>query len=423
LTIGLEKSKTIQQGLKENRNQFILLVIANAFVGAMVGLERTVMPDYAAERFHLQSTTVLLTFIAAFGFTKAVFNLITGYLHQHTTRKNVLLIGWLAALPVPFLLMYANEWWMVIAANILLGVNQGLAWSSTVIMKVDLVGAKNRGLAMGINEFAGYIAVGSAGYLASTIAHQYGAGFYPFVPAIFFSIVGLLMSWLFIRDTTHFISTEQQSGTQTYFSSLWKEVSYKHFNMGTVTVNGFINNLNDGVVWGLLPVWLLMNDYTLVQAGALTAIYPAVWGISQLFAGKLGDDYCKKQLITAGMLLQAAGLLLLIMSATSVVVIASMVLLGLGTGLVYPNFLTVIAENLLPAQRSKGLSMYRFWRDMGYVLGALGAGWLADLLNIQTVFIIVALLTAFGGMLAQVRMCCTFKLFWKSHSCTEANAY
>jgi MFS family permease len=423
LIIGLEKSKTIQQGLKENRSQFILLVIANAFVGAMVGLERAVMPDYAAERFHLQSTTVLLTFIAAFGIAKAVFNLMTGYLHQHFTRKQVLLMGWVVALPVPFLLMYASDWWMVIVANILLGINQGLAWSSTVIMKVDLVGAKNRGLAMGINEFAGYVAVGLAGYLATTIAHTYGAGFYPFVPAIFFSVIGLLLSWLLIKDTSSFAAAEQQSGTQTHFSSLWKEVSYRHFNMGTVSINGFINNLNDGVIWGLLPVWLMMHNYTLVQAGALTAVYPAVWGISQLFAGKLGDHFCKKQLITLGMLMQVAAIFLLVMSLSQVAVVLSMVLLGLGTGLVYPNFLTVIAENLLPVQRSKGLSMYRFWRDMGYVLGALGAGWLAELFNFQTVFFIVALLTVFGGVLAQLRMCCTFKLLWKSHSCTEANAY
>lgn len=423
MTIGLEKSKAIQQGLKENYGQFVLLVIANAFVGAMVGLERTVMPEYAAERFQLQSTTVLLTFIAAFGFAKAIFNLITGYLHQLYTRKQVLIFGWVTALPVPFLLMYATDWWMVIAANILLGINQGLAWSSTVIMKVDLVGSKNRGLAMGINEFAGYVAVGLAGYLATSIAHDYGAGFYPFLPAILFSIIGLSMSWLLIKDTSHFVSIEQQSGKQMHFSSLWKEVSFRHFNMGTVSINGFINNLNDGVIWGLLPVWLLMSNYSILQAGAFTAIYPAVWGISQLFAGKLGDHFCKKQLITLGMLLQATGLFLLIISLSPVSVVISMVLLGVGTGLVYPNFLTVIAENLLPVQRSKGLSLYRFWRDMGYVLGALGAGWLAEVLSIQFVFISIALLTALGGLLAQLRMCCTFKLLWKSHSCTDANAF
>jgi MFS family permease len=276
---------------------------------------------------------------------------------------------------------------------------------------------------MGINEFAGYVAVGLAGYMATAIAHEYGAGFYPFVPAIFFSVIGLLISWLLIKDTSHFLASEQQSNKQKHFASLWKEVSYRHFNMGTVSINGFINNLNDGVIWGLLPVWLLMNNYTLVQAGALTAVYPFVWGISQLFAGKLGDHYCKKQLITLGMLMQAAGFVFLMISLSSVSVIISMVLLGLGTGLVYPNFLTVIAENLLPVQRSKGLSMYRFWRDMGYVLGALGAGWLAELFNIQTVFFIVALLTFFGGVLAQLRMCCTFKLLWKSHSCTESHAF
>lgn len=419
----MAKNKIIQQGLSENKRQFILLVLANAFVGAMVGLERTVMPEYAAERFLVNSHLVVLTFIAAFGLTKAVFNLITGYLHQHTTRKQVLLIGWWVALPIPFLLMYATDWWMVIVANMLLGINQGLAWSSTVIMKIDLVGSKNRGLAMGINEFAGYVAVGVAGYLATLIAQQYGSGYYPFVPAVFFSITGLLLSWLFIKDTTHFVSKEQQSGSQAYFTSLWKEVSYKHFNMGSTSVNGFINNLNDGVIWGLLPVWLMMHNYSLVQAGTLAAIYPFVWGTSQLFSGKMGDLYCKKQLITIGMLLQAAGIFLLLISITSMAVISSMVLLGLGTGLVYPNFLTVIAENLQPIQRSKGLSIYRFWRDMGYVIGALGAGLLADLLNIQTVFIIVAILTVFGAIIAQVRMCCTFKLLWKSHSCTEANAF
>jgi MFS family permease len=301
--------------------------------------------------------------------------------------------------------------------------NQGLAWSSTVIMKVDLVGAKNRGLAMGINEFAGYVAVGLAGYLATTIAHDYGAGFYPFVPAIFFSVIGLLFSWLFIKDTSAFAAAEKQSGAQKKFESLWKEVSFKQFNLGTVTINGFINNLNDGVIWGLLPIWLLSHHYSIVEAGAVAAIYPAVWGTSQLFAGKLGDHYCKKQLITLGMLLQAVGLFLLVLTFSKTMVMISMTLLGLGTGLVYPNFLTVVAENLLPVQRSKGISIYRFWRDMGYVAGALGAGFLADILNIQFVFLIVALLTAAGGLLAQLRMCCTFKLLWKSHTCTEASAY
>ncbi len=413
----------MQQGLKENSSQFILLVIANVFVGAMIGLERSVMPDYAAARFQIHSNLVLLTFIAAFGFTKAIFNLLTGYLHQQYTRKQVLLMGWMAALPVPFLLMYAQAWWMVVAANVLLGMNQGLAWSSTVIMKVDLVGAKNRGLAMGINEFAGYVAVGLAGYLATTIAHDYGAGFYPFVPGIFFSVIGLLFSWLFIKDTSAFAAAEKQSGAQKKFESLWKEVSFKQFNLGTVTINGFINNLNDGVIWGLLPIWLLSHNYSIVEAGAVAAIYPAVWGTSQLFAGKLGDHYCKKQLITLGMLLQAAGLFLLVLTFSKTIVIISMTLLGLGTGLVYPNFLTVVAENLLPVQRSKGISIYRFWRDMGYVAGALGAGILADLLNIQIIFLIVALLTVAGGLLAQLRMCCTFKLLWKSHTCTEAAAY
>lgn len=411
------------QGLKENRTQFALLVLANAFVGAMVGLERAVMPEYAASRFSVSGHTALLSFIAAFGFTKALFNLGTGELHRFFTRKQVLLAGWIFGMPVPLLLLYGTEWWMVVLANILLGMNQGLAWSSTVIMKVDLVGSRNRGLAMGINEFAGYLAVGAAGYLATTLAMKYGPGYAPFVPAVFFVVAGFLLTLFFIKDTSSFVALEQQQTEQRVYSSLWKEVSYRHFNMGTVSINGFINNLNDGVIWGLLPVWLLSNHYSLTEVGAVAAIYPAVWGISQLFAGKLGDHYCKKQLITLGMLLQGLGLLGLVWSVALPVVAGSMTLLGLGTGLVYPNFLTVIAENLAPQQRSRGLSMYRFWRDSGYVDGALGAGLLADRLNIPSVFLVVALLTAGGGILANLRMCCTYKLLWRSHTCTQAAAF
>lgn len=421
----MEKNKPYptQQGLSENKLQFALLVLANAFVGAMVGLERAVMPDYAASRFELSTTTALLSFIAAFGLTKALFNLLTGELQQHFSRKQVLLLGWLLGLPVPFLLLYAPHWWVVVAANVLLGMNQGLAWSSTVIMKVDLVGARNRGLAMGINEFAGYLAVGGAGYLATRLAQTYGAAQAPFVPGIAFVVLGLLLTVFFIRDTTAFSKTEQETSTIPLFRSLWKDVSFRHFNMGSVTINGFINNLNDGVLWGLLPLWLLSRGYSIATTGLLAAIYPSVWGISQLLAGKLGDQYCKKQLISMGMWLQAGGLALLVLPGDTWLVAVAMVLLGVGTGVVYPNFLTVIAENLPPVQRARGLSYYRFWRDLGYVGGALGAGLLADLLDLPTVFLLVALVTAGGGFLASYRMCCTFKLLWRSHTCTEAAAY
>jgi MFS family permease len=413
----------MQQGLQRNINQFLLLVLVNAFVGAMVGLERSVMPEYAAERFHVNSNTALLSFIAAFGFTKAVFNFLTGSFHQCYNRKQVLLAGWVAAIPVPFLLMYAPSWAWVIAANILLGINQGLTWSSTVTMKVDLVGAKDRGLAMGINEFAGYIAVGLSGYFATVLAHQYGAGFYPFVPGIVFAFAGLFLSWIWVKDTTAFVHHEQQLTTTQHLAMLWKQVSYKHHNLGSTTINGFINNLNDGVIWGLLPVWLLSQQFSIAQAGAMAAVYPAVWGISQLFAGKLGDHYCKKQLITIGMLLQAAGIFIPVFFTDSFFITTAMALMGLGTGLVYPNFLTVIAENLTPVQRSKGVSIFRFWRDMGYVAGALLAGLLADWLGIITVFLIVALITGAGALLANIRMCCTYKLLWRSHTCSEAAAF
>ncbi|MFN4286589.1 MAG: MFS transporter [Lacibacter sp.] len=420
----MEKNKPYpQQGLAENKWQFALLVLANAFVGAMVGLERAVMPEYAASRFAVAGTTALTSFIAAFGLTKAIFNLLTGELQQRYTRKQVLLLGWLAGLPVPFMLLFAPHWWVVVAANVLLGMNQGLAWSSTVIMKVDLVGSRNRGLAMGINEFAGYLAVGGAGYLATRLAHSYGAAYAPFIPGIAFAVLGLLLTVFFIGDTTSFSHAEQEQSSIAPFRSLWQAVSFRHFNMGSVTINGFINNLNDGVLWGLLPLWLLSQGYSLTTTGLLTSIYPTVWGTSQLLAGKLGDRYCKKQLISLGMWMQAAGLGLLVVPGHIGFVVLAMVLLGLGTGLVYPNFLTVIAENLPPVQRARGLSYYRFWRDLGYAGGALGAGLLAEILELPVVLLLVAALTAFGGFLANYRMCCTFKLLWRTHTCTEAAAY
>ena len=407
------------QGLKENRGQFYLLVLVNAFVGSMVGLERAVLPGLS-KSFHLNSYTALLSFLIAFGSSKALFNLLTGKLTKILTRKQVLLLGWIAALPVPFLLMYAPNWNWVLVANIFLGINQGLAWSSTVIMKIDLVGEKNRGLAMGINEFAGYLSVGLAAYLASQIAAEKGFAFYPFVPGIFFSLSGLLLTLFFVKDTQPHVLYEAQKSKVPFISNLWKETSFRHHNIGSVTINGFVNNLNDGVIWGLLPVLLLSKHFTIAQTGLVAGIYPAVWGITQLFTGKLGDRFCKKQLITSGMLLQAIGLLVLTTTASVFTALLSTVLLGLGTALVYPNFLTVVAENTHPQQRAQSLSIFRFWRDSGYVVGALLSGILADAVGITLTLLITAVLTAAAAVLAQVRMCCTAKLLWKSTICQEA---
>lgn len=412
--------ETFMQGLRENKKQFYLLVLVNAFVGSMVGLERSVLPGLS-QSFHLDSYTALLSFLVAFGSSKAVFNLLTGKLSKRLSRKKILIVGWLAALPVPFLLMYAPDWNWIIAANILLGINQGLAWSSTVIMKIDLVGERNRGLAMGINEFAGYLSVGLAAYLASEIAAAKGFAFYPFLPGIFFTLAGLLLTLFFVKDTKPHVVYEAEKSTVPYLANIWKETTFKHHNIGSVTINGFVNNLNDGVVWGLLPVLLLDKQFSLSQTGLVAGIYPAVWGISQLFTGKLGDRLCKKQLITAGMMIQAIGLTALAFSNSFSPAVFSMVLLGLGTALVYPNFLTVVSENTHPHQRAESLSIFRFWRDSGYVAGALLSGLLADAFGIVATLVIVAALTALAGLVAQIRMCCTFRLLWKSRFCAETH--
>ena len=407
----------MQQGIKNNWKQFWLLVLINAFVGSMVGLERSVLSGFGEKIFNINGKTALLSFIIAFGTSKAFANLLMGKLTQYITRKQVLMIGWIVALPVPFLLMYANSWNWIIVANILLGINQGLAWSSTVIMKIDLVGERNRGLAMGINEFAGYLAVGLAAYLSAGIAAAKGFAFYPFVPGILFSVAGFLLTLFFIKDTAAFVHQEARESRLPIFKNIWKASSYQHRNMGSVTISGLVNNLNDGIVWGLLPILLLQKNYSLQQVGLVAGMYPVVWGIGQLFTGRLGDIYCKKQLITGGMMLQGIALFIITIASSVWINIAAMILLGLGTALVYPNFLTVMAENTHPSQRAQSMSIFRFWRDSGYVIGAVLSGIIADRFGINAAFISVALITAGAGLLAEIRMCCTTKLIWKSQLC------
>jgi len=405
------------QGLPKNRYQFALLVLVNAFVGAMIGLERSIMPNFGKLEFGINANTALMSFIIAFGISKSLSNYTVAQLSRKLSRKTILIIGWIAALPVPFLLMYAPNWNWVIAANILLGINQGLAWSTTVIMKIDLVGTKNRGLAMGINEFAGYISVGLAAWLASSIALDYGYAFFPFIPGIIFSIAGLLTTIFLVKDTTQFVYEESLKSNIPLLKNVWKETSWKHQNLGSVTLNGLVNNLNDGVVWGLLPVMLMQKGFGIGQIGIIAGIYPAVWGISQLFTGKLGDSHCKKQIITSGMFLQAMAIISMAMASSYPLLIFSSVLLGIGTALVYPNFLSVIAEWTHPEQHAESLSIFRLWRDSGYVFGALLSGILADAFGIVDSLFIVAAITAIAGMVANRRMCCTNKLFWKSDYC------
>ena len=408
------------QGLEKNKYQFALLVLVNAFVGAMVGLERSIMPGFGKIEFGLSANAALMSFIIAFGISKSLSNYSVAQLSKKFSRKTILIIGWITALPVPFLLMYAPNWNWVIAANILLGINQGLAWSSTVIMKIDLVGSKNRGLAMGINEFAGYLSVGLAAWLASSIASDYGYAFFPFIPGVIFAFSGLLVSIFLVKDTTHFVHTESLTSKLPLLENVWKETTWKHRNLGSVSLNGLVNNLNDGVVWGLLPMLLIQRGFGISQIGIIAAIYPAVWGISQLFTGKMGDTHCKKQIITAGMLLQAVAILIVAIASALPLLILASIILGFGTALVYPNFLSVIAESTHPKQRAESLSIFRLWRDSGYVFGALLSGVLADAFGITYALFIVAAITAIAGLIANRRMCCTTKVFWQSEYCVPA---
>ena len=413
------ESKSFKIGLKENMPQFLLLVLINAFVGGMIGIERSVLSSLGKDIFHVNAYTIVLSFVAAFGLTKALSNLAVTRLLKRISRKQLLIIGWLFALPVPFLLMFAENWNWIIVANIFLGINQGLSWSTTVIMKIDLAGPKNRGLAMGINEFAGYAAVGLASFAASSIAAQYGLTFYPFIPAIIFSVFGLLFSIFLVEDTKPFVMQEATQSTLPILNNIWKETSWKHINLGTVSINGFLNNMNDAVIWGLTPIFLTSKDFSLEQIGIIAGIYPLVWGVAQLFTGSLGDRYCKKQLIATGMAIQGLGLIILAISSLFLFSLLAAIIIGIGTALVYPNFLTTIAEYTHPIQRAQSLSIFRFWRDLGYVAGAIGAGWLADIFGLNYTFIIVGILTALGGLLAERRMCCTLKKFWNSGVCLE----
>lgn len=408
------------QGLKENKTQFLLLVLVNAFVGAMVGMERSILPEFGKALFSLTAASALTSFIVAFGISKAISNYAVGILSRKFTRKQILVTGWLLASPVPFILMYANHWNWIIVANIFLGISQGLTWSTTVVMKIDLVGSKNRGLAMGINEFAGYLSVGLAAYLSAQIASQFGYAFYPFVPGLFFVLAGLVISLFWVNDTASFIQRETAQSTIPLLKNIWASTSWKHRNLGSVTLNGLVNNLNDGVMWGLVPLLLIQRSFSIAEVGVVAGIYPMVWGISQLFTGKMGDHFCKKQLITVGMLLQALAIVFLVVFISFTGAIIAAVLLGLGTGLVYPNFLTVVAENAHPTQRAEVMGVFRFWRDGGYVIGALLSGFLADWIGLNGALYSVAAITAVAGIIANLRMCCTLKLFWRSQECMPA---
>jgi MFS family permease len=397
----------IQLGLKENWKQFWLLVLINALVGGMIGLERTLLPEIAKKEFHLTSTSIILSFIIVFGLFKAFTNYFTGALANRFGRKKLLVFGWLIGIPVPFILMYANNWNWIIFANILLGINQGLTWSSTVVMKIDLVGEKERGFAMGLNEFAGYGMLGLVAFTTSSIASNYGLRPYPFIIGIVFVILGTLLSWLFVKDTSAHVNKEVQLNSSVpLLKNVFKETTWLNKNLGSVTQAGLINNLNDAMIWGIMPVLLAQRGFGIEQIGIITAVYPLVWGLGQLITGKLADIYCKKDLLFWGMLLQGLAIILITFSVSITHYITISVVLGIGTAIVYPTFLASIAEDTNPQQRAKSLGVFRFWRDLGYVIGALLTGAFTDFFSIEFSIVFIGVLTILSSVVIIYRMHC-----------------
>ena len=398
----------IRLGLAANRRQFALLVLVNAFVGAMVGLERTVVPLLAEVEFGLASRSIALSFLVAFGLVKAAANLAAGALADRVGRKRLLVLGWVAGLPVPFLIIWAPAWSWVVLANLLLGVNQGLCWSTTVIMKIDLAGPGRRGLAMGLNEFAGYVAVSLAALLTGYLAAAYGLRPAPFYPGIAFAVLGLGLSLLAVRDTADHVTHEaRQAGAATPappFARVLLLASWKDRTLFAASQAGMANNLNDGMVWGLLPILLTARGLPLRAVAGVAALYPAVWGIAQLATGALSDRWGRKWMIAAGMWVQAAGIGLFALGHRSPEFTVAAVLLGFGTALVYPTLVAAVSDVAHPSWRASAVGVYRLWRDGGYAAGAVTAGLLADALGIPAAFIAVAGLTALSGVVVATVM-------------------
>ena len=391
-------------GLRENIGQFALLVLVNAFVGGMVGLERTLLPILAEEKFGITSAFAVLSFIAAFGAAKAGANYLTGRFSNRLGRKNLLVLGWVLALPVPFLLGFAPNWGWVIAANVLLGIHQGFAWSSTVVMKIDLVGERQRGLAMGLNEFAGYVAVALAAFGSAALAQHFGAVDVIFYAGLAVALTGLMLSLIWVRDTRKHVAMEAAVSCRKKLDNVFVDTSWRHKNLSAVTQAGLINNLNDGMVWGLLPLLMHQQGYAISTIGLVAGLYPFVWGFSQILTGKWSDTVSKKQMLVFGMLLQAIGIAGFIWANSTVYYAVCSVLLGLGTAAVYPVFLSAVADNTHPDQRAESIGIFRLWRDLGYLFGALLTGLLSDWAGTGVAIAAVGGLTAVSAIILQVRM-------------------
>lgn len=403
------KQSGVGLGLRKNWKQFTLLVIVNAFVGGMVGMERTIIPQIAEAGFGLAAKTAILSFIVVFGVTKAITNYYTGTLANRFGRKNLLVGGWIIGIPVPLMLIYAPSWDWIIAANILLGINQGLTWSSTVVMKIDLVGEKERGFAMGLNEFAGYLAVAVVAFLTGWIASSYGLRPYPFYIGIGMAVIGLLLSWIFVKDTHRHVQLEAKASNIPRLKDVFWETTWLHKNLGSITQAGLVNNLNDGMVWGLLPLLLVSKGFDLHETGIIVAVYPAVWGIGQLFTGRLADRFCKKTLLFLGMFVQGLALLAMVIANSFEMFFLLSTVLGIGTAIVYPTFLAAVSDYTHPDQRPKSIGVFRLWRDLGYAVGAIITGVLADQFGLLAPVLAIGLLTLASSLIIRFRMRCAVK--------------
>jgi MFS family permease len=391
-------------GLRQNAGQFALLVAVNGLVGAMVGQERTVLPLLARDVFGLTGFTVVLSFVLAFGVTKALANLAAGALADRFGRKPVLVAGWLVGLPVPLLLIWAPDWDWVLLANVLLGINQGLAWSSTVIMKIDLVGPARRGLAMGLNEAAGYGAVAVTALATGFLAAQAGLRPAPFFLGLAVAALGLGASVLFVRETSGHVGLEPTSGPDVRWRTVAARSTFRDPTLSAVAQAGLVNNLNDGMAWGLLPLFYAAHGLAVAEIGVLAAAYPAVWGLGQIGTGALSDRIGRKGLIVAGMLVQAGAIGLIVASSGFGAWLLAASLLGLGTAMVYPTLLAAVADVADPSWRGAAIGVYRLWRDLGFAAGAIVAGILADRAGMPFAIGAIAVLTAGSGLVVLVRM-------------------
>jgi MFS family permease len=396
-----QTASSVRLGLKENWPQFALLVLINAFVGGMVGIERTVVPLIGSEEFRISSTTLVVSFIVSFGVVKACANLVSGQLADKWGRKRV-------HLPVPFMIIWAPSWVWVIAANALLGINQGPAWSMTVIMKIDLVGPKSRGLAVGLNEFAGYLAVGVTAFLTGYLASEYGLRPAPIYLGVAYAILGTALSILLVHDTREHVRLETAAHTQQSAPISFREIflltSFRDRNLFAASQAGLVNNLNDGMSWGIFPLFFASFGLHVDRIGILKAVYPATWGILQIATGPLSDRWGRKGLIVAGMWVQAVGLFLTAATSRFEWWLVGSLLLGIGTAMVYPSLIAAVSDASHPSWRARSLSVYRFWRDLGYAIGALAAGLIADLLGMAWAIGTIGTLTFLSGVVVAVAM-------------------